>query len=340
MPKAASCAVYWPKAGRDPSEEQGLASRWEGWFTTGGGSLDIAVLREFYELSRSLNYATVSRRLFISPSTLTKHIQSLEKEIDVRLLVRDSHSVRLTAAGKLFSERIGKVLAEYDDALRAVSEFESGISSAMSVGFIPEVTLDYVTEACEFFRARHPQVKLSAFALEVERVLQAIREGSLDLGITLCLMDALPEGMEMRILEQERFGILVCEGSDLALKADVSAADLDGRKALVPSPASFPTIARITSARLKKAAPNIQIVEEMNGIGSMAPLLKANNLIALTYECVARYYPDDFRFVPVRDIDIKAIIGAFWKTSRENANIEPFVACVESAIERRKAAVS
>lgn len=297
--------------------------------------MDVSILREFYELSHDLNYATASRRLFISPSTLTRHIQSLEKELDIRLLVRDSHSVRLTTAGRLFSERVGRVLVEYDNAIRAISELENGISATMSIGFIPEVTAGYVTEACELFRAKRPEVKLSVFSMEVERVLQAVREGSIDLGITLCLMDALPEGMEMRILEQERFGILVRRGSGLSLKESVSAADLDGKKALVPSPASFPTIARITSARLKKAAPNIQIVEEMNGIGSMAPLLKINDLFALTYECVARYYPDDFRFVPMRDIDIKAVIGAFWKTSRENANIEPFIECVEAAIEGR-----
>ena len=72
--------------------------------------MDISVLREFLDLTRSLNYSASARRLQIAQSTLSKHVGSLEKEVGARLFVRDSHSVRLTSAGKVFASSLQPLL--------------------------------------------------------------------------------------------------------------------------------------------------------------------------------------------------------------------------------------
>lgn len=295
--------------------------------------MDITILREFYLLSQNLSYSATAKRMFISQSVLSKHIQALERELGTRLLVRDSHSVRLTATGRLFAEKVGNVLEGYDEACRAVVELENDISSSLSIGFTPDTTRHFFARACVRFGMTSPQVKLALYPMEVETVVSALREGKIDLGITLFLMDAVPENMHFKVLEHERFGVLANAKHRFAKKSSVSMSDLEGERVLVPSPTTFPIIARETSARLTQAVPGIILVEEMNGLGSMGPLLKMNDIVALTYECSSRFYADDFSFTPIDDIDIKAVTGALWKVSRENRNIEPFVRCLEEAVD-------
>lgn len=294
--------------------------------------MDLSILREFHLLSQNLSYSATAKRLFISQSVLSKHIQSLERELDTRLFVRDSHSVRLTATGRLFAEKVEGVLECYDDACRAVAELEDEIGSSLSIGFTPDTTRHFFTGACERFRLLAPHVKLAIFPMEAEAVVDALRAGKIDLGITLFLMDAVPENMNFRILEHERFGILANAKHRLAKRSSVSMADLEGERVLVPSPTAYPTMARETSSRLSQAAPGVTLVEEMTGLGSMGPLLKMNDIVALTYGCTARFYTDDFSFAPVEDIDIKAVTGVLWKVSRENRNIDPFIDCLVESV--------
>ena len=50
-----------------------------------GDQMEIAVLREFVSLAENLNFSTTAKRLFITQSTLSRHIAALEHELGCRL---------------------------------------------------------------------------------------------------------------------------------------------------------------------------------------------------------------------------------------------------------------
>ncbi len=291
--------------------------------------MNISILREFYLLSQNLSYSATAKRMYTSQSVISKHIQTLENTLGARLLIRDTHSVRLTEAGRIFAEKIADVLEGYDNACRLVADLEDGMNSTLSVGFFPGAGQLYFIESCEEFRKKAPQAKLCLYPLEVESVVDNLKLGQIDVGITLFLMDAIPENMNFRILKREQFGMLASADHPLASRTSISLADLKGVRALVPSPSVYPGIARETSMRLAKEAPEITLVEEMNGVGSIGPLLKANNLVSLTYGCVADAYPEGFVFVPIHDFDISAVTGMLWKSSKQSKNVELFVDVLE-----------
>ena len=62
----------------------------------------IDTLYEFLLLTSNLNFTETAKSFFVSQSVLSNHISGLEKELGIRLFVRDRHSVRLTEAGSLF----------------------------------------------------------------------------------------------------------------------------------------------------------------------------------------------------------------------------------------------
>ena len=64
----------------------------------------IDTLYEFLLLTSNLNLTETAKSFFVSQSVLSNHISGLEKELGIRLFVRDRHSVRLTEAGSLFLE--------------------------------------------------------------------------------------------------------------------------------------------------------------------------------------------------------------------------------------------
>ena len=61
----------------------------------------IEYLEEFVELARFLSFTEAASRLNMSQPTLSKHINSLERELKVPLFSRNGASLSLTKAGKL-----------------------------------------------------------------------------------------------------------------------------------------------------------------------------------------------------------------------------------------------
>ncbi|MCF0230504.1 MAG: LysR family transcriptional regulator, partial [Parasporobacterium sp.] len=57
-------------------------------------------IKEFIVLAEELNYTKAAKKLYISHSSLSKHIAEAERELGVQLFVRTTHAVELTEAGR------------------------------------------------------------------------------------------------------------------------------------------------------------------------------------------------------------------------------------------------
>ncbi|MDE5931802.1 MAG: LysR family transcriptional regulator [Lachnospiraceae bacterium] len=67
-------------------------------------------LNEFYILSITLSYSKAAEKLYISQSTLSRHIKSMEEELNVHLFSRSTRNVVLTNEGKFLQTQIPLLL--------------------------------------------------------------------------------------------------------------------------------------------------------------------------------------------------------------------------------------
>lgn len=64
--------------------------------------LDLVRVRTFVTVAGGLSFSGAARRLGLSQSAVSQHVRRLETAIGRTLLERDTHTVRLTAAGEAF----------------------------------------------------------------------------------------------------------------------------------------------------------------------------------------------------------------------------------------------
>lgn len=64
--------------------------------------MNIQELKCFVVVADRLNFTRAAKELYVTPPTVTHHIQHLEEELGVKLFIRDSKSVQLTTAVKSF----------------------------------------------------------------------------------------------------------------------------------------------------------------------------------------------------------------------------------------------
>ncbi len=79
--------------------------------------MDISYIREFMVLSETCNYQSASEQLYLTNSTLSKHIQKMEAELGTPLFERSTRKITLTNEGKIFQQKCAQILELYDEAL-------------------------------------------------------------------------------------------------------------------------------------------------------------------------------------------------------------------------------
>lgn len=121
-----------------------------------------------------------SRIFDIQPSSVSRQVAALEKELGVRLLNRTTRNIGLTEAGRTFYEYSQRIVSELDEAKRAVNDLQESpkgqLRVSMTVGFGESIVLPLIPE----FMAAYPDINVE---LELtERVVDLVEE-NIDIAI-------------------------------------------------------------------------------------------------------------------------------------------------------------
>lgn len=96
--------------------------------------MTITQLRYFIVAAQTENLLKAAAALYISQSSLSKNIASLEKELGVDLFDRNGKSLRLNEAGGQFLASCQKMLGEFDNVLEGLKRSEQKNSARVRIG--------------------------------------------------------------------------------------------------------------------------------------------------------------------------------------------------------------
>ena len=76
--------------------------------------MELRQLAIFAAAAEERSLSAAARRLYLSHSTVSRAMSELERELGVRLLERDTHTMKLTAAGERLYAEATEILARID----------------------------------------------------------------------------------------------------------------------------------------------------------------------------------------------------------------------------------
>ena len=117
--------------------------------------MTIAQLRYFSIAAQMENLSAAANALYITQSSLSKNIASLEKELGVQLFDRKGKTLRLNEAGDYFRESCQKILAEYDESVERLRQYDMKNDTRIRIGVEgePGPLLSWMAD----FREMHPE---------------------------------------------------------------------------------------------------------------------------------------------------------------------------------------
>lgn len=115
----------------------------------------VLSLRCFAAVVETQSFSSAARQLRLAPSSVTKHIQTLENAVNVALVHRTTRRISVTEAGERFYENCLAILAQVESAAEIMVE-ERALSGHMRVTAPPAFALTVLGPNLPLFLDEHP----------------------------------------------------------------------------------------------------------------------------------------------------------------------------------------
>jgi molybdate transport repressor ModE-like protein len=167
-------------------------------------------------------------RLRISQSAITRQIQALELELGGQVLERTSAGVRPTNGGAVLAERAKALLADYDSTMAEVRRLNRGESERLRIGYIASAVQEYLGPALAVLRRDYPKLKVKMLDQTPGEMIIALRQGEIDLALTLHGIDLLSRDFYIRKIATVKSLVALPVSHRFATKRQVSISQLKG----------------------------------------------------------------------------------------------------------------
>jgi LysR family transcriptional activator of glutamate synthase operon len=150
----------------------------------GLGAMELDYLCEFAVIAKLGSFSLAAEELFISQSSLSKHIIALEKELNVQLFERTSRKVALSEAGAQILPYANQASEIKERVTRIAEEQVSRQKRVIKIASIPVMAQYDITGAIARFQREHPEINLSISEYEQYEILRLLESGECELAFT------------------------------------------------------------------------------------------------------------------------------------------------------------
>ena len=141
---------------------------------------DFNRLRIFYYIYKEKSSTGAAKRLHITQSGVSQHLQKLEYELKSDLFTRSRRKLIPTAAGQKLFNTISPFIEELEIVVKNINDSETVPSGYLRLGFPVEFSKNYVPGILASFRAQYPDVNFFIKMGGPETLLPMVESGELD----------------------------------------------------------------------------------------------------------------------------------------------------------------
>lgn len=139
-------------------------------------------IKSFLAIVKYNHFTLASQELYISQSSISKHIKSLEKELGVELFNRQHRSVRLTEAGEEFYKFASKSMTDYNNILLDMKKYSCEESSSISIGVIDTMVEYGFASLIGDFQKQYPNIQVDIIERSNSKIIEYLSDSIVNLG--------------------------------------------------------------------------------------------------------------------------------------------------------------
>jgi len=266
-------------------------------------------LRLFLVVLEEGSLRRAADRLRISQSAITRQMQSLELDLGGRVLERTSAGVRPTNGGHALAERAKTLLSDYDSTMAGVRRLVRGESERLRIGYIASAVQEYLGPALAVLQRAYPRLRVKMLDQSPGEMIIALRQGKIDLALTLHGIDLLSRDFYARKLATVRSLVALPVSHRFATKRQVSLSQLEGETFVRGSDDLVPGYTQKIIQFCRKYGrfrPRLATIDKATGLAESLALAANEEAISIQPAFISHLKVPNVVMVPIADA------GATW----------------------------
>lgn len=146
--------------------------------------MNLKQLEAFVQVSESGSFSKAAKELFLTQPTISAHISSLEKELNVRLFIRNTKEVSLSDDGKDLY-RYAKQITDLEKAIEERFYMDSDDGKHVITIAASTIPAQYLLpKVLMCYRERHPKEQIKIMETDSSEVVTQVVNHMVDVGFT------------------------------------------------------------------------------------------------------------------------------------------------------------
>lgn len=242
--------------------------------------MELRQLKYFVKTAETLNFSEAARCLYVTQSTLSQQIKSLEDELGMILFQRDSHSVSMTEGGEKLLTLAKRTLDDAESCRNQIRDLQQMLTGTLNVG----VTYSFgpiLSDTVKIFMKEYPGVKLNVRYKTMEELMEMLKHREVD--FVLAFKPNNPyEEIESHNLFEDHLSVIMRNDHPLAANKTITLEQLERHRLAMPSKGLQARNALEKYINIEQSSLNVCL--EINEVNILLDVIQHNNLVSILSE--------------------------------------------------------
>ena len=152
--------------------------------------MDMKQLEAFVYVVETCSFSKAGELLHLTQPTISSHILSLERELNIKLIVRTTKETYPSEAGKLLYNYAKEILIMRENAVQAIRMFSQEMRGTITVAASTIPGQYYLPKILQSFREKYPDIKFNIQMTDSTDVVDRITTRTAEVGFSGTEIDA------------------------------------------------------------------------------------------------------------------------------------------------------
>jgi DNA-binding transcriptional LysR family regulator len=293
--------------------------------------MELRHLRYFVAAAEEENVSRAALKLHVSQPGVSRQIRDLEQEIGFPLFERSAKALKLTTAGKTFLTEAQAVLQHAEDAVKKARAVTGGVQGEIHVGYAPSLTVQILPPALRAFQQEFPKVRVALHDLSTGEMLAQLRNGKLQLAITVRTDHKMTRGLEFSEVVRYPTRLAVSPKHPLAKAKSVSLEQVVREPLVIYQRTEYPEYFAMIEKIYSSVGGKPRIAEEHDGVSGIILAVESGAGAALVPSCLACLVGPRLKLIPLSWNAPEVPVMIAWKKSPLTEPARQFFDAVKAA---------
>lgn len=283
---------------------------------------DLNQLACFIAVAEELHFGRAAERLCMTQPPLSRQIQLLEHSLGTKLFERNSRSVRLTAAGRVFLTDATRLLQLAEQAATTAQRTSKGKTGRVTLGFTTVMGYELMPRLIAAAQVALPDIDIVLREMTAVNQLDALENNTIDVGFLWPLSSRLI--LKHETVFRDPLVVVLPADHPLAIAESIALRELNDLPFVMYTPERGRYFYSLVNGLLVSSGVTPRYVQYLDQILTVVSLVSTGIGVAIVPSSVSRFHVDHVVFRPIREGSVVAEGRMAWREGHQNPALVNF----------------